>query len=191
MSKFTKMAIMNSFMKLLSEMPFDKITVKDIVEDCGINRNTFYYNFQDIYALVDEIMQNEINRIAEMHKQPYLSWSEGLLVAVEFAIKNKKAIYHLHNSVKRQQLSRYMKKTIYGVVSEFVTRKAEGKNISEDDLQFVSAFYCFALLGMMEKWIDEGMKEDIYKVIRKTGILFDINIDNVIETIKNKKNDIA
>ncbi len=191
MSKFTKMAIMNSFMKLLGEMPFDKITVKDIVEDCGINRNTFYYNFQDIYALVDEIMQNEINRIAEMHKQPYLSWSEGLLVAVEFAIKNKKAIYHLHNSVKRQQLSRYMKKTIYGVVSEFVTRKAEGKNISEDDLQFVSAFYCFALLGMMEKWIDEGMKEDIYKVIRKTGILFDINIDNVIETIKNKKNDIA
>lgn len=191
MSKFTKMAIMNSFMKLLGEMPFDKITVKDIVEDCGINRNTFYYNFQDIYALVDEIMQNEINRIAEMHKQPYLSWSEGLLVAVEFAIKNKKAIYHLHNSVKRRQLSRYMKKTIYGVVSEFVTRKAEGKNISEDDLQFVSAFYCFALLGMMEKWIDEGMKEDIYKVIRKTGILFDINIDNVIETIKNKKNDIA
>lgn len=191
MSKFTKMAIMNSFMKLLGEMPFDKITVKDIVEDCGINRNTFYYNFQDIYALVDEIMQNEINRIAEMHKQPYLSWSEGLLVAVEFAIKNKKAIYHLHNSVKRQQLNRYLEKTIYGVVSEFVTRKAEGKNISEDDLQFVSAFYCFALLGMMEKWIDEGMKEDIYKVIRKTGILFDINIDNAIETIKNKKNDIA
>ena len=37
MSKFTKMAIMNSFMKLLGEMPFDKITVKDIVEDCGIN----------------------------------------------------------------------------------------------------------------------------------------------------------
>ena len=187
MSKFTKAAIMNSFMKLLSENPFDKITVKDIVDDCGINRNTFYYNFQDIYALVDEIMQNEINRIAEMHKQPYPSWGEGLLVAVEFAIKNKKAIFHLHNSVKRQQLNRYLEKTIYGVVSEFVSLKAEGKNISEEDLQFVSAFYCFALLGMMEKWIDDGMKEDIYEVIRKTGILFDININNAIAAISEKQ----
>lgn len=187
MSKFTKAAIMNSFMKLLSENPFDKITVKDIVDDCGINRNTFYYNFQDIYALVDEIMQNEINRIAEMHKQPYPSWGEGLCVAVEFAIKNKKAIFHLHNSVKKQQLDRYLEKTIYGVVSEFVLLKAEGSNISESDLQFISAFYSFALLGMMEKWIDDGMKEDIYEVIRKTGILFDININNAIASISEKQ----
>ena len=31
----------------------DKITVKDIVEECGINRNTFYYYFADIYDLID------------------------------------------------------------------------------------------------------------------------------------------
>ena len=60
MPKFTKTAIMNSFMKLLSTTSFDKITVKNIVDDCGINRNTFYYNFEDIYALVDEILQEEV-----------------------------------------------------------------------------------------------------------------------------------
>lgn len=43
MAQFTKQAIINSFLKLLEETPLDKITVKDIVEDCGINRNTFYY----------------------------------------------------------------------------------------------------------------------------------------------------
>ena len=41
MAQFTKQAIINSFLKLLEEMPLDKITVKDIVEDCGVNRNTF------------------------------------------------------------------------------------------------------------------------------------------------------
>ena len=40
---------------------------------------------------------------------------------------------------------------------------------------------------MMEKWIDDGMKDDIYEVIRKTGILFDINIDNAIATISEKQ----
>ena len=43
MSQFTKRAIMETFIKLLGEHPLDKITVKDIVEECGVNRNTFYY----------------------------------------------------------------------------------------------------------------------------------------------------
>lgn len=187
MSKFTKQAIMNSFMKLLNEMPFDKITVKDIADDCGINRNTFYYNFQDIYALVDEILQNEINRLAEMHKNPYPSWSDGLLSVAEFALKNKKAIYHLHNSVKRHQLDKYLEKAIYGVVSEFVFRKAENRNIAQESLEFVAAFYCYALLGLVSKWIDTGMQEDFGEVLRKTGILFDVNIDNAIDAVDGKK----
>ena len=52
MPAFTKKAIADSFLKLLREKPLDKITIKDIVEDCGINRNTFYYHFEDIPALV-------------------------------------------------------------------------------------------------------------------------------------------
>ena len=63
MATFTKKAIMNSFMKLLNKSSFDNITVKDIVDDCKINRNTFYYNFDDIYAVVDEILHEEINNI--------------------------------------------------------------------------------------------------------------------------------
>ena len=41
MPNFTKMAIKASFIKLLNERPLNQITVKDIVLDCGINRNTF------------------------------------------------------------------------------------------------------------------------------------------------------
>ena len=48
MSQLTKRAITESFMKLINQVPFDKITVKDIVEDCGVNRNTFYYHYRDI-----------------------------------------------------------------------------------------------------------------------------------------------
>lgn len=46
MANFTKQAIKASFMKLLSQKPLNKISVRDIVEDCGINRNSFYYHFR-------------------------------------------------------------------------------------------------------------------------------------------------
>lgn len=183
MSKFTKAAIMQSFMKLLNENPFDKITVKDIVNDCGINRNTFYYNFQDIYALVDEILQSEINKIAEKHKNPYTSWSEGLKSAADFALNNKKAIYHLHNSIKRQQLEKYIGRVIYDVVAEFVETESKGEEISYKDMEFIASFYTCALIGLMNRWLENDMKEDFNEVINKTGILFDSNIKHAVKAL--------
>lgn len=45
MSAYTKQAIKNSFLKLLNDRPLNQVTVKAIVEDCGINRNTFLLSF--------------------------------------------------------------------------------------------------------------------------------------------------
>ena len=59
MASFTRKAIMASFVKLLEERPLSKVTVKDIVEDCGINRNTFYYHFEDIPSLIEAIVREE------------------------------------------------------------------------------------------------------------------------------------
>ena len=63
MAQFTKKAILDSFVELISERPFDKITVKDIVTRCGVSRNTFYYYFEDVNALVDELFQVETQNI--------------------------------------------------------------------------------------------------------------------------------
>ncbi len=56
MSAYTKQAIKNSFLKLLNERPISRVTVKARVEDCGINRNPFYYHFADIQSIATEII---------------------------------------------------------------------------------------------------------------------------------------
>ena len=53
MALYTKKAIMRTFQQMLEEMPFDKITVSALVRRCEISSNTFYYHYQDIYALLD------------------------------------------------------------------------------------------------------------------------------------------
>ena len=45
MANFTKKAIKDTFISLLKTKPFNQITVKDIVDECGVNRNTFYYHY--------------------------------------------------------------------------------------------------------------------------------------------------
>ena len=51
----TKIAIAYAFKDLLSEKPINKITINDITDKCNINRQTFYYHFQDIRDLVEWI----------------------------------------------------------------------------------------------------------------------------------------
>ena len=55
----TKRTLAESLKKLMRTKPFSKITVTEIVNDCGVNRKTFYYHFEDIYALLRWIFEEE------------------------------------------------------------------------------------------------------------------------------------
>lgn len=175
---------MDSFVRLLNRSSFDSITVKDIVNDCGINRNTFYYNFKDIYNLADEIIKEEINKIIYEHK-PYSSWSDAFLSAADFALQNKKAIFHLYNSSKKAQLDKYLQKVVNEVVVGFVEAEANGIAVGDADKAFVAEFYTYALLGFLNKWIDNGMQDDFKAVIDKTSLLFQNNIKQVITLLSD------
>ena len=53
MSNITKYALESSLKKMMLTKPLDKITIRDLTEDCGISRMAFYYHFKDIYDLVE------------------------------------------------------------------------------------------------------------------------------------------
>ena len=61
----TKNAIRRSFIELLAERPFDKISVRDIAERSEVTRNTFYYYYTDIYALAEDVFESEIEKLSE------------------------------------------------------------------------------------------------------------------------------
>ena len=45
----TKKLLADGLKELLGKKRLDKITVNELVTACGVNRQTFYYKFQDIY----------------------------------------------------------------------------------------------------------------------------------------------
>lgn len=164
MAQFTKQAIVASFVKLLGQKPLDKITVKDVVEDCGVNRNTFYYYFQDIYALLDEVFQEETRAVLE-EGQPFTSWQEGVLHAITFARENKKAIYHIYNSMGRERLRTYLDDVIAKVALEYVQQEARGLNVCQEDIELLAEFYKHALSGMVIEWIRRDMTNEAEPMI--------------------------
>ena len=69
MAAFTKLVIMRVFENLLSVKPLEKITVKDITDQCGISRNTFYYHYQDIYQVFKAYIDYSLEEIFKFLQQ--------------------------------------------------------------------------------------------------------------------------
>ena len=46
MSQITKRALASALKELLEHKPLNKITIADITEQCGVNRQTFYTTFR-------------------------------------------------------------------------------------------------------------------------------------------------
>ena len=187
MAQETKQSIVNTFMQLLNEKSFDKITVTDIVSRCGINRNTFYYYYQDIYELLEEIFTDETDKIIKKH-QHYDTWVEAFYLAVGFARLNKKAIYHIFNSVNRQILEDYLYKVIVKNLTEYVNPIAEELNADDEDKEALIMFYSSALMYMTLQWIQSGMKKNFSEYIDRLGFLLDGNIKHALEKRIAEKN---
>ena len=173
--QYTKKNIREEFIKILNERPLNKITVKDIASACEINRNTFYYYYTDVYALLSELFQTELQTVTDEYNDTF-SWEESFIVATKFALENKIAINHVYNSIQREELEDYIYNVSGHVMNRYVERLSDGISASSGDKKLISSFYQCALTEMVLRWIASGMKEDPDTIVRRIGQLFDGHI---------------
>ncbi|MDO5425540.1 MAG: TetR/AcrR family transcriptional regulator [Eubacteriales bacterium] len=172
MTAFTRQAIIQSFVKLLNEKPLNKITVKNIVEDCGINRNSFYYHFADIPTLVEEILKTEVDRI--MSEQRELdTLPECLEVALDFALKNKNAAMHLYHSGSRETFEQYLIRIASYCADVFVSDVAKGCQFYGQDRQIIINHYRNVIIGTTLAWMEDGMKPGLMDEMKRFCELFE------------------
>lgn len=183
MSQFTKNAIITSFYKLLEQKTFEKITVKDIVEDCGINRKTFYYYFADIYDLTEQILRLEITRFLDSLSED-TSLEERILALFELIEKNKKAIRHIHNSSNKDEFEKYLFKVLYDVLISRIKKICFDQNIKLDDALLMCDFYFEAFSGYILKWIGEGMKPDYSDTVKRVCVMLRGTAELMMDNLK-------
>lgn len=166
MPSFTKIAIKQTFIKLLDEKPLSQITVKNIVETCGINRNSFYYHFADIPSLIEEIVREEADRIIEAY--PTVDSIEMCLdAAFDFAEQNRRAMLHIYNSVNRAIFEHYLWNACEYVVTAYGGVLFADQPISEEDRAVIIRFYKCACFGCVIDFMESGMRGDVRLNVRR------------------------
>lgn len=190
MLQLTKKAIVNSFIKLLNEKPLDKITVKNIAEDCGINRNTFYYHFSDIRELTVYTIDSQIHSVSELDFNGD-SWVDSFVETAKFVIDNKKAVYNIYNSLNRETVENYLNTVAFKVTDSFVSAKAVGIDADKSDIELIKDFYMSALVGIICKWLENGMDKDPDIVIRRLGRLVEGAVITSLKISEEEKHNLG
>ncbi len=160
MASPTRKAIMDSLMRQLDERPLSRISVKDIVEDCGINRNTFYYHFADLPDLVEAIVRDEADLIMGSYRG-ITSLEECVETAMQVCVDHKRALLHIYNSANREIYERYLLEICEYVAKAFVENTALGLSISDSDRSAIIMGYKCECFGCVVNWLSHGMNDEI------------------------------
>ena len=182
MPSSTRKIIMDSLIKLLDERPLDRISVKDIVEDCGINRNTFYYHFADIPDLVEAIVKDEADLI--MRDYHGISTLQDCIdTAMRVGVDHKRALLHIYKSAHRDIYERYLLEICEYVASAFIDNAAAGRPLSDEDRQILIMGYKCECFGCVINWLSHDMSEELRRRVLRFCELRQGTVDQLIDKL--------
>lgn len=159
-SEITKRKMAYALKDLMQVMPFEKITISSISEKCDIHRQTFYYHFQDIYELLDWLLNMElISNFVEDFS--YDSLEEKFYEMLNTIYMDKK-FYQNAVKINKTDIFTYFSRLSTKQLLSLVNQTFEKNNLNQKGIsnKAVAEFIGFGLGGMIISWIEQGMKEE-------------------------------
>lgn len=170
-SLITKRALASTLKELCQCRSFDKIAINDLTSKCGLNRQTFYYHFQDKYDLLQWLYYDELFVDIE-DIITFDNWDQCLLKVLEKIQQEKDFYISTINSYERyfyQDLYNIAQKCFY----EAIVKLDINNTVPIEDKNFFSEFYAYGIAGTVVQWIKTNMKINPKKIahsLKKTAI---------------------
>lgn len=178
----TKKSLSESLKKFMVKKPFSKITVSEIIGDCGVNRKTFYYHFEDMYALLKWTLENEAFEVVKQFDL-LVDYSDAILFVMNYVQANKHILNCAYDSVGRDELKRFFCNDFIEITSNVIDGIEEKLNLKVDEnfKKFLITMYTEALAGMLVDWIRNKDENDKEKTIEYLTMIFQSSIPAVLK----------
>ena len=179
----TKEMLAESLMKLLARRTLDKITIQDIVDDCGYNRQTFYYHFHDIYDLIDWIFAAQTQELIEKCRACG-SLDVGVEAVIAYMRENRRLILNVLRSVNGEKLL----DNLYGSAQSIVLSALENhpgvQELSTEYRELVAEAFKYALAGLLIDWMRAGIPEDLVNKVRTMKAVYIGALEYALDTVR-------
>ena len=165
--KAMEVLLAESFKKLVTEKPIEKITIREITDGAGVIRVTFYNHFQDKYELLEWICRSEL-----MEPVRPLVWNgmqEEALRYIFTTIEKQKEFYRKATQLEGQNSFEAIIRSCFAeTLSLYLEEHATKKSVHYDWLtpRNVGIFYAQELTYVLLEWIRGGLRETPEEMVK-------------------------
>ena len=169
----TQRELCDAFWQLLEEKPYRRITVRDIVERCRLNRNTFYYHFQDIPSLAEFSVKAWIDQTIKENRDAGMPEADLTVIARE-AYKHRNALMHIYRFSRRENFIRYLYEISLYITRSCIDDAPNKEKLKTEDLCIFEKICNCTIAGLALDWLDAGGSYELSDFAEKLGSVFHI-----------------
>ena len=152
-----KETIAEAAKRLLMEKHVKKLTVKDIVEECQITRQAFYYHFEDIPDLfrwvLEKISRQFIRKVQESRDDEEML-KYFFLMSINAAPYVRKGLQGSY----REELEQLLRQDIRRLFERTIEEKQLYQQYSHSEVKLFLRYHSQAVMGILKEWTEEDTR---------------------------------
>ena len=166
----TQKALLDTFMEMLSEQPFDNITVNNLCEQALVRRATFYKHFTDKYdffAFFIRTKSEEFNKMCAQNNTEEPSILFCFQKTLDFFNEHESLINNVLKSSMFSTLLELFADEIYVSVLSFL----EHEDTASISKEILASFYVGGIVETIKYWIMNQKKVSEKELLENVSIL--------------------
>ncbi|WKF83971.1 TetR/AcrR family transcriptional regulator [Lacticaseibacillus pantheris] len=173
----TEDVLARTLKQMMETTSFDHITIGKLADAAHINRNTFYYHFDDIYELLRWTYKQDILTQLQQYTQ-IDRWEHAYQLMLDYIEDNKHFCQESLRSVARDLLENFLYSVATGMIEQVVI--SVDANTPAKISHAITDFYAWAIVMQAIQWLDSDLEESKDDMIKKAEIVLNGTIANAI-----------
>lgn len=182
MSLRTRQALAEALKNAMKTKKLSKITVSELITVCNVNRKTFYYHFQDIYALLAWMLEQEAIEIVK-NFDLVVDTREAISFVMDYAEKNDYIIIEAFDTIGYKYIKEFFHDDFFPIFQEAIKGSEKELNVQLDTQfrEFLVEFYTDAAVGLLIEWAKNRMNQDKETVLQNLSLIYRVTIPAILE----------
>jgi AcrR family transcriptional regulator len=168
----TRQLIMNTFIDLLAEKGFEKITISDIAERANINRGTVYLHYVDKFDLLDKCIETYVELL--LHHCANSADTNLNASAFQSVFEYLEKNFTIYKLLLSNEGVGFFRSRLYDIIAQTVTEvigiKPENNAFSNG---VTTHFLTSGFIGVLEWWINNSMPCNVQEITEQLMFLLE------------------